>query len=159
LSTGVAAVDIFFLPFGAALLVPDQHEISGTVLKSEAKIVIRDCRARARRVRAERDREAGVRPVGLPAATDPKAPRSGEGLRGEWAGAARCRDGCAVRVDVGEVRVRAVRGRLRVCRSSTTGTTVRSGYTGQFDRLSLFAAQFVLDFVYGSLIFFRWVHT
>ncbi len=94
-----AAVAVFLLPFGAALLVPDQDEIAGappgapeeedpmyecleqargTVSKSKAKTVIRDCQAQARKIRAERDREAGVRPVGLPPATDPNAPRGGE---------------------------------------------------------------------------------
>ena len=98
-----AAVAVFLLPFGAALLVPDPEEIAdggappdaseereedpmyecleqarGTVAKSEAKTIIMDCGAQARRVRAERDREAGVRPVGLPEAKDFKAPRGGE---------------------------------------------------------------------------------
>lgn len=96
---GIAAVAVFLLPFGAALLVPDRDEIAaaleeedpmyecleqarGTVSKSEAKTLIMDCRAQAGRIWAERDREAGVRPVGLPRglppAKDPNELRGGE---------------------------------------------------------------------------------
>ncbi len=101
LSIGAVEVAVFLLPFGAALLVPDEDEIvggaaspntpeeedplyeclekaRGTVSKSEAKTVIKNCHAHVSRVRAERDREAGVRPEGLPRATESNAYRPNE---------------------------------------------------------------------------------